>query len=179
MLLGRQIRADDGFRERCVFLRADSKPAEDPKHVRIHNDAGHFVACGRHEVRGLPSHAGQFEHLFESGRNVAPKPCFKRFGRIDDVPRLDMEEAHGVDDPFDFGDVSQGELLGGRKAAEELAGHHIDLFVRRLGTQNHRDEELKAAVIVQKGVSVRPEGREPPVDFLEKKGRGLGRSGHL
>jgi len=53
-----------------------------------------------------------------------------------------------MDDLLDFSDFGQGKLLGGRKAVEELLRHHIDLLVRRLGAQNHCNEELKTAVII-------------------------------
>ncbi|GAB6277796.1 MAG: hypothetical protein SAMD01599839_23360 [Rectinema sp.] len=73
---------------------------------------------------------------------------------------------------LDFRDIRLGEPLCVREAVEQLLSHHIDLFIRRLGAQNHRDEKLKTAVVVQQRMRVRPDGRETPMDFLKKKSRG-------
>ena len=129
--------------------------------MRVDDDALRVAELGGDDVRRLARDAGQAQQLLDRPRHLPVELLEQHLHRPAQRLRLLAEEAGRVDVALELL-LRHGEVvLRPPVLLEQPLGDAVDVHVRRLGREHHRDEQLEVAAEAERDRGVRVLGREP------------------
>ncbi len=163
-----KMRADNGFCQAWVFFGTYPQPTEDSQHMRIDDNARHFMAGRGNKIRSFSPDTRQFKQLVKARRKLAIKARFDHLRCFNDMSRFDMEKSDRVNDALNFGYFGMRQAMGIRITVEQLVSDRIYLLIGCLCAQNDCNQQLEATSIMKKRMCIGPDWHEPPVHFVEQ-----------
>ena len=160
------VRFDD---VRHVRIGESDQPRQ-PPHMGVDRESGLAQSVPEHHVRGLATHAGEPEQAFHRAGEFAVELLDDGLRRRDDVRGFRVVEPAGEDGLFEFVLRTRRERRRVRPPPEEVARDHVHAFVRALGRQNRRDEQLKRRHVLQKAFLGAVDGQQFVVDLFCQRG---------
>jgi len=128
-----------------VFLAGQTQALGESANVRIDDDPLRMSELGRDDIRGLSGDTRESEEILETARNLAVELLEQHTHRAANRFRLLPEEAGRIDASLElllrYGEV----VLRLPVLLEQRTGDAIDVRIRRLRGEHHRDEELERA----------------------------------
>jgi len=134
-----------------VLARRQAGAVTDAEHVRVDGERLFAERGVEHDISRLAADAGKFLELFPGTRHLAAVLVDQRLAERDDVLRLGVEQANGLDcfaQPF-FAEIDH--LARRFDAFEQRSRGDIDAGVGRLGGEHDRDEQSVGIVVLELG----------------------------
>ena len=122
---------------------------------RVSLEQQHAEGLRHHHARGLVAHPGQRLQFLEGPRDLAAVPLDQHLRQEEDVLRLGLEEADGLDVAFQPIEAEREDFLrrvGHRKQAPRGL---VDAHIGGLRREQNGSEQLEHARILQLGVGLR------------------------
>jgi len=137
-----------------VGLGGPAEASGQPAKVRVHGDSRDVEGISKHDVRGLPPHAGQRDQVVEAARHRSVVPLHQCFAQPDHRTSLRAKEPQGSDDLLKLARIGRSERGCVGVVREQRGRSYVDPFVRALRSQNGRDQQFEGVVEVQFAVGV-------------------------
>ena len=126
-----------------IVVAGEAKPLREPSYVRVDNDSLRVAQLGCDDVSGLTRNARKLDEVFESSRNL-PVELLEQYAHRAAYPlRLLAKEASRIDVALELLDRNGEVVLRRAIFPEEGRRDAVDVRIRRLGREHHRDEELE------------------------------------
>ena len=138
-----------------VLLPGQPEPLREAANVRVDDDALRVPELGGDDVRRLAGNAGKPHQLVEPRRHLAVELLEQDAHGSADRLRLLPEEAGGVDVPLELLLRHREVVLGSSVLLEQRPGHAVDVRVRRLRREHHRDEKLERGAKAERDGRIR------------------------
>ena len=133
----------------------------------IHNDGtGNTIEIPENKIRGFPANAGEPHKLFHGVGDPAAVFFQKGNGTVDDIPRLGVIEAAGVNIALHLCNVGLRKGLQGRKTLKQGGRDHVDALVRALCGETYGEKQLIVLSVVQRADCLRVLGEQAPDNFI-------------
>ena len=137
----------------------------DAEHVRVDRE-GFLPECSiEHDVRGLAPDAGKGLQLFAGARHFTAVIVDQRLAERDNILRLGIEQADGLDGVAQCILAEFEHLARGLDTREQRATGDVDADVRRLRRENDRDQQLERIFGFELGRGRGVRLRQPPEEF--------------
>jgi hypothetical protein len=171
---GRQERLKIRFHRVRLRRAAEAEPARQPADVGVDRKGGlSSREMQRDHARGLRPDARERTQRVARSRDRSPMVSQQRAGCRDDRASLGSEEAARLDQLRDLRGSGPGIGLQGREPREERGGDQVDPAVGTLRREDHRNQELQIAPVVELDAN-RCVGAFEPVDDLPGAGTPAG-----
>ena len=115
--------------------------------MRVYRHCRLSKCCVQNDIRGFSADSGQGFKGLAILWNLSCVPFNQQAACFDDVARLGFIQSDRLDV---FGQTVKAEFeypFGCSVAGEEFCSRDIDGFIRRLGRQHHRDQQLERVAV--------------------------------
>jgi hypothetical protein len=148
-----------------ILARRQAGAVADAKDMRVDRERL-FTECGiEHDVGGFAADPWKRLQVVAGPRDLPAEPLDQRFGKRDDVPRLGVEQADGLD-CVAYGIFAElNHLLGRLDPFEQWPRRDVDAGVGCLRREHYGDEELVWVGGVKFGRGRGVRFGQPPEEF--------------
>lgn len=158
-----------------VVVDGEAEALAEAANVGVDGDAGGVEGVAEDDVGGLAAHSGEGDEFVHGARDLAGVAFDELLATGLYVAGLVAEEAGGLDEALEFGEVGVGVVLGGEIAGEEGGRDEVDADIGALRGKDGGDEKLERVLVIEGAVGVGVELGEAAEDGTDALGGFVGR----